>query len=49
MLGSPLETVVKTTLSFLKVCEDWLLERVDVEPSPTGIQDPQERLRGWLE
>ena len=31
MLGSQLETAVKTTLSFLKVCEDWLLERVDVK------------------
>ena len=31
MIGSQLETAVKTTLSFLKVCEDWLLERVDVE------------------
>ena len=31
MLGGQLKTVVKTTLSFLKVYEDWLLERVDVE------------------
>ena len=34
MLGSQLETVVKTTLSFLKVCEDWLLKRVGVEKLP---------------
>ena len=34
MLGSQLETVVKTTLSFLKVFEDRLLERVDVEKLP---------------
>ena len=31
MLGSQLETVLKLTRSFLKVREDWLLERVDVE------------------
>ena len=31
MLGSQLETAGKTTLSFLGVCEDWLLVRVDVE------------------
>ena len=31
MLGNQLETAVKTILSFLKVCGDWLLERVDVE------------------
>ena len=31
MLGSQLETVVKTTLYSFKVCEDWLSERVDVE------------------
>ena len=30
MPGSQLETLVKTTLSFLRICKDWLLERVDV-------------------
>ena len=30
MLGGQLKTIVKTTLSFLKVCEDGFLERVDV-------------------
>ena len=34
MLGSQVVTVVKTTLSFLKVREDWLLERVGVEKLP---------------
>ena len=34
MLGSQLETAMKTVLSFFKVCGDWLLERVDVEKLP---------------
>ena len=36
MLGSQLETAVKTTLSFLKVCEDWLFERVVIRKSGCG-------------
>ena len=30
LLGAQMKTVVKTTLSFLGIYEDWLLERVDV-------------------
>ena len=31
MLGDQLKPIVITTLSSLKICGDWLLERVDVE------------------
>ena len=31
MLGDQLKTMVITTLPSLKICEDWLLARVDVE------------------